>query len=284
MPESSPAPAPAPAAEANPEVAPDPAAKPDRPETPRAKPPGKEEPKPAPAKPDPKAEALAAAKAAAEEDRRMIEAKSPEELTTLLGHQRFRIRELAGKRLKELLATTPDKVTDACYQAYTSQADPEIRMRAREVLLDHVVREQGGASRGFVGIGLMLHAFFDKDGKIQFAVKVSQVVPGTPAEKAGIKMGDLITSVDGVSLADKEGDQRFMDIVGNKGAGKQVTLKFTREEQGKQVDKTVELTLAPRPAMLGDSEKSIDEEQLLRDFLAKRAAAPVPPVVPPAAP
>src|SRR5215831_9504737 len=93
---------------------------------------------------------------------------------------------------------------------------------------------------------------------VQSGVTISNVVPGSPADSAGLKVGDTITSVDGKDV--KNGDELVADIAGRK-PGTKAKLGFVRN--GKKEDTTV--TIADRSklfaARLGDEEKGNDEEQ-----------------------
>lgn len=238
---------------------------------------GKDEPKPAPevgAKTtNPREEARAKAKAAAEADNSMVDSAALGDLVPLLGHERFRVRERAQKRLIDSLGEQLEAIGDLCYEAYSTSPDPEIRMRARAVLFELVQRSSGTGKRGFVGIGLLLHAFFDKNGEVNFAVRVSQIIPDTPAQKAGLRVDDIITGIDNIALADKDATQRFMDIVGGMPPGREVTLKCRRD--GKDFD--VKINLMPRPDLPEDNFQKADPEKLLREWLGERKKAAAQP-------
>lgn len=244
------------------------------PEPKEKKPDAKEEdPKSAPGAPAKKAnlreEARAKAKAVAEADIAMVDDTPLAGLVPLLGHERFRVRENAQKRLIEQIGEQSEMVGDLCYEAYSSSRDPEIRMRARAVLLELVQRSTGTGKRGFVGIGLLLHAFFDKGGEVNFAIRVSEVRPDTPAQRAGLRVDDIITGIDNTKLDDKDATQRFMDIVAAMPPGREVTLKYRRD--GK--DKEVKLTLMARPDLPEDNTPKADPEKLLRKWLDSRKKA-----------
>jgi len=88
-------------------------------------------------------------------------------------------------------------------------------------------------------------------------VTVSAVTAGSPAEQAGIKVGDTIVSVDGKPV--KNGDELVSDIASRK-PGSKVSLGFVRN--GKKQEATV--TVADRAklfaARLGDDEENGEEE------------------------
>ena len=88
-------------------------------------------------------------------------------------------------------------------------------------------------------------------------VTVSDVTAGSPAERAGIKVGDTIISVDGKAV--KNGDDLVSDIASRK-PGTKVTLGFVRN--GKKQEATV--TVADRAklfaARLGEDEENGEEE------------------------
>jgi len=88
-------------------------------------------------------------------------------------------------------------------------------------------------------------------------VTVSDVTAGSPAERAGIKVGDTIVSVDGKPV--KNGDDLVSDIASRK-PGTKVVLGFVRN--GKKQEATV--TVADRAklfaARLGDDEQNAEEE------------------------
>jgi serine protease Do len=88
-------------------------------------------------------------------------------------------------------------------------------------------------------------------------VTVSDVTAGSPAEKAGIKVGDTINSVDGKPV--KNGDELVSDIASRK-PGSKVDLGFVRN--GKKEETTV--TVADRAklfaARLGEDEENGEEE------------------------
>jgi serine protease Do len=89
-------------------------------------------------------------------------------------------------------------------------------------------------------------------------VTVSNVVAGSPAEQAGLKIGDTITSVDGREL--KSGDDLVSDIAARK-PGSKAKVAFVRN--GKKQDTTV--TIADRSklfaARLGEEEDSRGAEE-----------------------
>ena len=88
-------------------------------------------------------------------------------------------------------------------------------------------------------------------------VTVSNVVSGSPADQAGLKIGDTITSVDGKDV--KSGDDLVADIASRK-PGSKAKLVFVRN--GKKQDATV--TIADRSKLfasrLGEEDENQSEE------------------------
>lgn len=89
-------------------------------------------------------------------------------------------------------------------------------------------------------------------------VTISNVVQGSPAETAGLKVGDTITAVDGKAV--KDGDALVSDIAARK-PGSKAALSIIRN--GKKEEKTV--TIADRSklfaARLGEDEDNNDRSQ-----------------------
>ena len=87
-------------------------------------------------------------------------------------------------------------------------------------------------------------------------VTVSSVVPGSPADQAGLKVGDTITTVEGKKVT--KGDELVADIASRK-PGSKVSLGFLRN--GKTQETTV--TIADRAklfaARLGDDQENGDD-------------------------
>jgi serine protease Do len=87
-------------------------------------------------------------------------------------------------------------------------------------------------------------------------ITISDVTAGSPAEQAGLKVGDTITSIDGKPV--KNGDELVADIASRK-PGSKVSVGYIRN--GKKQDTTV--TVADRAKLfanrLGDEEQGGEE-------------------------
>ncbi|MGI5840615.1 MAG: S1C family serine protease [Patescibacteria group bacterium] len=64
---------------------------------------------------------------------------------------------------------------------------------------------------------------------------VQEVITGSPAEKAGIKSGDIITEIDGTRLSD-DSDGSLTAIVNKKKIGDRVRVKLWRDDKDVMVD------------------------------------------------
>ncbi len=102
--------------------------------------------------------------------------------------------------------------------------------------------ESGEVSRGFLGVGFdrvpnsLANALKVPHGSAQ----VSEITPGTPAERANLKVGDVIVAVDGHELRNYN---ELRTIIGSKSPGDEVRLTVV-ERSGNRRDVTV--TLAER--------------------------------------
>ncbi len=101
------------------------------------------------------------------------------------------------------------------------------------------LQEKGHVTRGWLGVSIqevtpeLAKSFGLKEKK---GALVSQVVSGSPAEKAGIEQGDVIVEFDGKEVADSKDLPR---IVAPTPVGKAVTVKVSRD--GKVTDRQVKL-------------------------------------------
>ena len=70
--------------------------------------------------------------------------------------------------------------------------------------------------------------------------RLASVQPGTPAARAGLQSGDVITAIDGKTITSTNGVQ---SAISSKHPGDKISLTYTRDGQSN----TVEVTLATRP-------------------------------------
>jgi serine protease Do len=104
-------------------------------------------------------------------------------------------------------------------------------------------------------------------------VTVSNVVSGTPADEAGLKIGDTITSVDGRDV--KTGDDLVADIASRK-PGSKAKLAFVRN--GKKQEVTV--TIADRSKLFASRLGEEDENQGEEAPKASKFGVTVRPITP----
>jgi 2-alkenal reductase len=103
----------------------------------------------------------------------------------------------------------------------------------------------GAVSRPFIGITYQMineRLAGAENLARDHGILVSEVSPGTPAEKAGITPGSIITRFEGVELNE---DNTLMELLMERKVGDTVTL--TVLEPGATDEKDVQITLAARP-------------------------------------
>jgi serine protease Do len=116
---------------------------------------------------------------------------------------------------------------------------------AKHVMEDLI--KTGKVSRGYLGIQIKsLDEGLAKQFKIPdtSGALVDDVTPGGPADKAGIKNGDVIRQLDGQTV---EGSGQLTAMITNMNPGTEVKLDIIRDGQ----PVTIRLKLGERPANLG---------------------------------
>jgi serine protease Do len=126
-------------------------------------------------------------------------------------------------------------------QVYNQLTGPEHRVERGSIGIEFNAQENPAIARVYGGQG---------------GITISSVVPGSPAERAGLKVGDTIFSVDGKSI--KNGDELVSDIAGRK-PGSKVMLGYFRN--GKKDEAAV--TVADRAKLfasrLGDEQEGNEQ-------------------------
>jgi serine protease Do len=121
------------------------------------------------------------------------------------------------------------------------------------------LKDSGEVSRGWLGVGIQdltpelaeYYAIKEQEG-----VLVTQTYEGDPADKAGIKEGDVIVAVDGKRIASS---RELSRTVAEAGVGNNMSLTVLRDGREKEVD----VKLAKRP----DTEPTIARGEARSDDL-----------------
>ncbi len=128
-----------------------------------------------------------------------------------------------------VLAKYQGKVTEdqletfALSGATSSLQDCETTYYPATIAQSYFAQRTGQAS--IVGIGINLQSGTATNGNVHLVVRA---ITGSPAEKAGLKMGDQILAIDGQDLSSKTGDQVIQLLQGTRQAGSKVSLTIHR--------------------------------------------------------
>ena len=100
--------------------------------------------------------------------------------------------------------------------------------------------QYGKVTHGYMGIGIAdvtpdNSKFFHMDNAV--GAVVSQVEPGSPGAKAGLKVGDVITQIDGKEVSDAS---ELQVVVGQKNPGTKIHLQVMRDGKSVAVPVTLE--------------------------------------------
>lgn len=195
-----------------------------------------------------------------------------------LGHFEFRVRENAENKLLEHARVRPDESIDELYRRTRVSKDPEVRERClsllRQLIFDQYMRE----GKGFVGIGRD-NRIVVIPGKVMpcHVVAVTSVRPDTPADRAGIRVNDLIVTLNGIGWSDENASNVFADQIAAMNPGTKVALGVFRD--GKLSDIDVILTRRPLSADIrffeGQGSDSLEADRIamedyFREWLKKR--------------
>jgi serine protease Do len=132
----------------------------------------------------------------------------------------------------------------------------------------HQLETAGHVTRGWLGVSIqqmtpeLAKSFGMKEEK---GALVSQVVPASPAEKAGLEKGDVIVEYDGKEVADSKELPR---LVASTSVGKTVTVKILRDGKamerqvkvGEMEEKKPEVAKAPTGKKLGIAVQNLTPE------------------------
>lgn len=98
--------------------------------------------------------------------------------------------------------------------------------------------ETGQFSRPFLGVR---YTTITKDlalmNEVPEGAYVREVVAGSPAEKAGLQEGDIITKIDGKRIAGE--DREVAKVIGTKKVGDNVAVEYWREGETKSINVTL---------------------------------------------
>jgi serine protease Do len=127
--------------------------------------------------------------------------------------------------------------------------------------------KQGKVTRGSIGVtfqeDLGTNSITLKELGAPYGVVIMGVEPGSPAEKAGLKGGDVITSVNGKPV--KTGND-LVNPIAQAAIGSKVKLEYIRDGQKKETSATVEDRTHVFPNEAGRMNDQPDDEQAPAEF------------------
>jgi serine protease Do len=131
--------------------------------------------------------------------------------------------------------------SDTVVQVYNQLTGPEHRVQRGSIGIQFNAQENPAIARVY---------------GVQSGITIADVVAGSPADRAGLKVGDTIISVDGKPV--KNGDELVADIASRK-PGSKVTLGFVRDNKKQEATLTVADRAKLFASRLGEDEEGGEE-------------------------
>lgn len=178
-------------------------------------------------------------------------------LVEALGSRRYQAREQASRAIRNLVRD-PEHAEAVMRQlgpAYAETRDPEVRMRIRAVAEDYFLSEvlpDRLRVPAFLGVSTQTAVTRVPEGPdgeqpaAEVAMRIDRVLPGTAAEKHGLRAGDLIVGMDGQRFGPEYRFEDFTGYIRDRGAGREVVFSVIRPPEMDRV-RAMAITLGVMP-------------------------------------
>ncbi len=122
----------------------------------------------------------------------------PSESLGRLADNEFKVREAAQQEVLIWARKNPQKSPGLLLRYLRKTADPEVQFLCSEVLMSLAKEEYATDGKGFIGIQMRDEmVIMPESGKQQAAIRITSILPGLAAEKAGLKVGELLVGING---------------------------------------------------------------------------------------
>lgn len=197
--------------------------------------------------------------------------KLPTDLVERLNHVDYQQRVAAQAALLKWAMERPEKARESLHKMMLESPHPEQRLRSLDILRDLHAATYGKNGKGFIGITMgEVEAEVPGRPGLQPAIRVSVILRGHAAQKAGMQVGDCIVSLNGKWLERAEGGQAqefigpgmtptldaFRAKVSDMKPGTVVKLGVLRQGKIEQLD----VTLGRRPIAADNGTFSMNPE------------------------
>ncbi len=189
----------------------------------------------------------------------------PKEIMKGLSSEEFKQREAAQVEFEKWANEKGSEGVATIYQLYVGADDPEVRNRCLRVLRIQSEKDYMNDGKGYLGVTLAEEELeVAGEEKPRIGIRITFVIPGSQAEIAGIKAGDIIASMDGKKWHAQGAINELIETVASYKPLRKVVFEIKRQGEDKLLE--VPVILGKRPV---DDLKQMYYNQL--DDLEKQA-------------
>lgn len=170
----------------------------------------------------------------------------PNQLLEGLSSEQFKARETSQVELEKWVAEKGAAGVAAVYTVYQESNDPEVRTRCLRVLRIQSDKDYLHDGKGYLGVQLgeeMLE--LPGESKPRVGMRIAFLMPGGQAEIAGIKVGDVITSMDGKKWYQTGAREELIQTVASYKPLRKVVFEIKRPNEAELIQ--VPVILGKRP-------------------------------------
>lgn len=194
--------------------------------------------------------------------------EAPRDLVEALASETYSERVNAEAGLLEWALERPRDSASGVYRAFRSTEDPEVRLRCLAVLRELAMKDYLREGEGYVGVRIQAQGFMNpNDEDRRFAILITGITEGTPAQRVGLRAGDLVVGVDDLVFQGFPDTAAFSNYIRARAPGTSVTLHLQRA--GEELE--VELELGRMPADLDFQMNRNPQRAAELDRLARQA-------------
>lgn len=170
----------------------------------------------------------------------------PSHLLEGLSSEQFQVRESSQLELEKWVDEKGESGVNEVFDIYQKSDDPEVRSRCYRLLRSQSDEDYLNDGKGYLGVQMREEmAVIPGDDKPRYGIRIILVQPGSQAEIGGIKVGDLIVSLDGKKWYNEGAINEFTVTISSYKPRKKILFEVLRQGEENLIE--VPVILGKRP-------------------------------------